>query len=207
MNGNSFSPSLQDLANQMAMWFDPRFRSQLPSLNPYAGLSLNDPMFDYTFGLQQGAPPPPPEEPERANPEHGMYVEFAGIPANLDPNLTGTLEQREPMSEYDAFMSWLANRGHQPPRDRAPGMAARHPIRPGSLEQQAGLEDLWTQADQAYAARRQAQQRQQQPQQQQQQPPPQQQQQPQQQQPPWSPQQQPLSWPPSQEAPKPWQPQ
>jgi hypothetical protein len=195
MNGNSFSPSLEDLANQMAAQ-NPQFRPQFP-LNPYAGLSPNDPLWNYVHGPQQPEPPTPPpppqpEEPERANPQHGMYVEFAGIPANLDPNLTGTVEQPGPMSEYDAFMAWLANQGHQAPRDRAPGMAARHPIRPGSLEQQAGLEDLWTQEDQAYRARLQAQQ-----------------QQPQQpQQPPWPPlQQPPLSWPPSQEAPMPWPPQ
>jgi hypothetical protein len=42
MNGNSLSPSLQDLANQAAM--DPRFQRQL-ALNPYAGVSLDDPMW------------------------------------------------------------------------------------------------------------------------------------------------------------------
>jgi hypothetical protein len=58
MNGNSFSPSLQDLANQMAAQ-NPQFRPQLP-LNPYAGVSLNDPLFGYTFGPPQPEPPMPP---------------------------------------------------------------------------------------------------------------------------------------------------
>jgi hypothetical protein len=58
MNGDSFSPSLQDLANQMAAQ-NPQFRPQLP-LNPYAGVSLNDPLFGYTFGPPQPEPPMPP---------------------------------------------------------------------------------------------------------------------------------------------------
>jgi hypothetical protein len=102
-----------------------------------------------------------------------MYVEFAGIPANLDPNLTGTVEERGPISDFDAFMNWLAYQGHQPPPDRPPGWAARAPVAPGSLAEDAGVLDIRRQTDQADAARQQAQQ----------------QRQAQQQQPPWSPQQ------------------
>jgi hypothetical protein len=189
MNGNELSPSLQDLANQLAAQ-DPRFRLQLP-LNPYEGVLPNDPLWQYTFGPPQPEPPLPPRPQRPPSSGDEIYERLGQVTPHFDESLQGTVEQRGPMSEYDAFMAWLGNQNApEMAPTRPPGRAAPHPVKPGSLEQQAGQQNR---------APQQPQQRQ-----------PQQQspQQPQQQQPPWPPLPQPsLSWPPSQEAPMPWPPQ